>query len=238
VSLLNRIQALNDSVENLKTAKVGINEAKLLQARYDELTLVSEPLTAQIEKVHIFKLQGIELSELPSSVTDARNQVSEVSNRFSEKREAKSLTKGKNWEFLRSAINSIATAIDKDLSESWKKYVVGASSGEPPENLKAILAPTDQNRSALDRYQTEFSRLNAFIGFVPNSQKPFEDVKRSGSKLKQIYKEFDFDVPDEVKIYLDAVGRGGAGLDLLTQDVRAWLTQNRTLSKYKIVANK
>lgn len=42
--------------------------------------------------------------------------------------------------------------------------------------------------------------------------------------------------PDSVRQFLSAVARGGASLDMLTDDVRAWLSANRAESSFKIMA--
>lgn len=42
--------------------------------------------------------------------------------------------------------------------------------------------------------------------------------------------------PDSVRQFLSAVARGGASLDMLTDDVRTWLSANQAKSNFKITA--
>lgn len=42
--------------------------------------------------------------------------------------------------------------------------------------------------------------------------------------------------PDSVRQFLSAVARGGASLDMLTDDVRAWLSANQAESNFKVMA--
>ena len=54
--------------------------------------------------------------------------------------------------------------------------------------------------------------------------------------LKAIAGQFDFDVPAEVKAFLEAVQADGAALALLTPTVTAWLKDNDAFTAYRIVA--
>lgn len=238
MNLVERMDTLKNRVEKLKSSQSGVNEAKLLQIRLKEIKDISVLLNHQAVRLRIFRKEGSELSEVPSNMDEANKRLSKVRERFTKNRKAENLTKGKDWEIMRNAVQETAATIKGDLSNSWRSFVIQAYSGENPNNIKNILAPTDSNNSALVRYRNGYEKLNELARNVPDSKDNFEDVRSQGIQLKAIYKEFDFDVPVEVKVFLDAVGSGGAGLELLTDKVHDWLSDNDTEVHYKIVANR
>jgi hypothetical protein len=61
-------------------------------------------------------------------------------------------------------------------------------------------------------------------------------VGQAAENLASIAKDFDFDVPDAVKKFLDALPQGGAPLSLLTDEVRAWITGQGQTNRYRVIA--
>ena len=54
--------------------------------------------------------------------------------------------------------------------------------------------------------------------------------------LNALHQGFDLNVPDAVSRFLRGVAAGGATIDLLTDEVRAWLKGQGKLEAYRIVA--
>jgi hypothetical protein len=61
-------------------------------------------------------------------------------------------------------------------------------------------------------------------------------IRLTAENLAAIAKDFDFDVPDAVKQFLDALPQGGAPLSLLTDEVRAWIIGQGQTDRYRVVA--
>ena len=238
MSLVQRVSELKDNVVQLKNAQAGFNEAKLLQSRLVEITDTSDSLSEQVERLRLFRKNGIELLEIPSGIIEVNKRLTKIQERFKKECKAKNLTKGKDWEIMQSTVREIENTIKQDLLKSWKAYVSNAYSGETPHDLRKMLAPIDSNKSAFSRYKQSYDELNSLLKNIPDDNQGFEDVNIIATQLKAIYSDFDFNVPDVVKDFLTAVGEGGASLELLSDEVRNWLSENNTYNRYTIVAKR
>ena len=70
----------------------------------------------------------------------------------------------------------------------------------------------------------------------PTKPADFDNVRDFARQLSEIYQKFDFNVPEEVNRFLQAVADGGAPLDFLSEEVCDWLQQHNTSGHYRIVA--
>jgi hypothetical protein len=97
---------------------------------------------------------------------------------------------------------------------------------------------TESNKKALIEYSQLHGEFKILQREFPADTADINRVKMCAEKLKMVAEKFDFDVPEDVKIFLAAVARGGATLDLLTNEVGKWLNQNQSEMNYRIVGNR
>ena len=238
MNLLERIDALKVQVQELKTAQLNVGESQRLQTRLEEVDLVAIPLAQQVTLLNIFRTEGIDLSGASDTVEKAVKRIQTIQERFKAESKAASLTKGQDWTLMKKYTSEVTASVKTNLTDNWNRFVESSYSGEKPQNLQRSLAQTESNESALSRYRVEYDNLNLLARKLPESSINFENVRSTASKLKDIYKEFDFNVPEIVKEFLKAVGSGGADLDLLTDEVSKWLHSNGTINRYQIVARR
>lgn len=238
MSLIKRVSALKNNVELLKTAQDDFSETRLLQSRLDEITGTSASLSEQVERLRVFRKDGIELSVTPSSAEDAGRRLTKIQERFTKEHKAESLTKGKDWELTRKAVRETVNTINDDLLKGWEMFVSNAYSGDNPRDLNKNLAPIDSNKSAFARYKHAYEELEFLGKNIPDNKQAFDDVNNIATQLKAIHNEFNFDVSDAVKEFLTAVGDEGASLELFSDEVRNWLLDNDTFARYVIVTKR
>lgn len=238
MSLVKRMNELKERVEKLKTSQSDVDEAKRLQDCLEDIQDVSDFLSKQVERLFVFRNENIKLSAVPKDLEKAKKYLSNILDRFTNERIAKNLTKGRDWKIMQQSVQDTASTINNELSIAWKNYVTSTYSGETPNSLKDIIAPTDLNLEALDNYVKNYNELNILLKSNPENKQAFKDVKEVVKQLQDIYSKFDFNVPDSVKIFLTSIGEGGAKLELLTQEVRDWLSTKGSDNNYKIVAKR
>ena len=238
MTLVERINLMKGKVESLKVAQSGIIEANLLQARHEELRELAETLKQKVETLGLFRSKNIALTNIPSSIDKAASRVTTIRERFAMERKAAQLTKSNDWQFMQSNVKDVVGEVGDDINNSWRKFVEQAYSGETPTVLRRILALTNTNRNALDRYQKAYEKLSNLSRTIPADREDFDQVKTLASELRTIHGEFDFDVPKAVKDFLNAVGSMGADLELLNSEVLKWLRTKGSIDRYKIVAKR
>ena len=236
MSLIDAIKAVESRVQNYRAAASGVEESSILQQRLRDLLEVSGPLAERVARVTLFRAQGIDVPPPPPVVDQAYKRVENVKKRFRESRDARSLTQGRDWAYLKRYIGETEKGIDEALATTWQNLIQGAFTGEPPNDLERTLAPTDTNKKALTSYRQEWQALRELARRVPVSEEEFFTAKEVASRLREIHGRFERDVPEEVKTFLEAVGREGAGLTLLTEGVRQWLEENQSIDHYRIIA--
>ena len=238
MSLVKRMDELKERVEKLKASQSDIDEAKRLQDCLEDIQDVSDFLSKQVERLFVFRNENIKLSAVPKDLEKAKKYLSNILNRFTNERIAKNLTKGRDWKIMQQSVQDTASTINNELSTAWKDYVTSAYSGDTPNSLDNILAHTDLNMEALENYVKYYNQLNILLKSNPENNQEFKEVREVVKQLQDTYSKFNFDVPDSVKTFLASIGEGGAELELLTKEVRDWLSTNASDNNYKIVAKR
>ena len=238
MTLVERINIMKGKVESLKMAKSDMVEANLFQTRLEELRKVAEPLKREVETLVLFRSENFDLTKIPSSVANAVLRITTIRERFATERKAVQLTKGQDWKLMGKYVGETVYEIGEDTKNSWRNFVEQAYSGDHPTKLERIVAPTNTNTNALDRYQKAYENLSKLSRNIPTDREDFDQVKELVSELRTIHGEFDFDVPKAVKDFLNAVGSMGADLELLNSEVLKWLRTKGSIDRYKIVAKR
>ena len=87
---------------------------------------------------------------------------------------------------------------------------------------------------AFRTYEALYAGLRAAFNDLPRDNGDIERVAALAEQLEQAAQAFDFDVPAEVKQFLEAVlSVNGAPLTLLTPGVRLWLEANGSLENLR-----
>ncbi len=235
MSLINLISDLHRQVERLHVAKISADEVKSLQQRKLEISTLAKELHNQVQLIAVFESAGFETLEMPSSVNDTLKRVQKIKDAFEQSGDPSSLTEGKDWVRILTSLEDIPKHIKENLTNSWSQFITQNYSGDKPENLKIDLAATQKNTEVHRRYQLGDKEYADLAGIMPRSPADFQQMKDKGVTLSNIHKEFDFDVPDDVKVFLKAIGENGADLGLLTKNVLSWLQENNTEINYKII---
>ncbi|MCB2425399.1 hypothetical protein, partial [Methylophaga pinxianii] len=119
--------------------------------------------------------------------------------------------------------------------QKWLEFVQSSYEGQDPVQLESVLAPTDINKSNLLFFREKYLALKQLGRSRPKERGDFDSVRQISNQLREIHQRFDFEVPDDVRMFLVSVAEGGADLDLLTTEVLDWLHKKNTSNNYRIV---
>jgi hypothetical protein len=233
-SLPARAKALRERLFFLDRLGANVEEAGLLEDLRSDLASPAAELSRALDQRTLLVEAGIETAEPPSLET-ARKRAAALLGKFKAEQKAATLKKGIGWANLLKEIKAASTDIKSSVDSNWKGYRQSVFTGEAPSVVKGQIAFTPENNAALKAYEQYYLAFRSEFGKLPVDQASIERVKALAAKLTETAKSFDFDVPTDVKRFLEAIQGGGANLDLLTEVVLKWLKENNAFDSYRIV---
>ena len=235
MNFIDRIQSLSERANSQRSLEERRAESERLQHLLEEAETLSAVLVVEVEQLRLLRDQDIGVSA-PDTTAAARKTLGRLRERFANKRRAEQLTKGQDWNRFHEQVHRTSQDLSSALNTKWRQFVETAFSGDKPRNLESTLARTPLNVENLRQFRDAYSKLEGLLGSHPTRREDFEYVRKLARQLSEIYQNFDFDVPEDVKSFLRAVADGGADLALLTTCVRDWLDEQGTNGDYRIVA--
>lgn len=236
MTLIDRIIGLTERASGLDALDRQRAESAKLQQLLAQARPMNEKLGTEIQQMRLLHDEGINAALDSSSTEAARKTLARLIKRFTENRTADSLTKGRDWKLLDDQAKVTYQKLTDALKDAWSHFIATAYTGEIPSHLERSLAVTDRNLDQLRLYKQTYAQINGLARSRPQERGDFARVRELARQLGEIYQRFDFDVPEAVKRFLQAVADGGADLDLLTEEVRGWLQQQGSSGHYRIVA--
>ncbi|WP_329600788.1 hypothetical protein R1C93_22025 [Citrobacter koseri] len=132
-------------------------------------------------------------------------------------------------------IDVLASALYEHINTAWCKYTQGLRAlWEVDQKLFSSLAHQEEQRKVQLRYIDLVAQFTSSTRVLPRTVDEFDTVVVLHEQLCQQREALKLDVPEEVNIFLKAVAGQGATLDMLTEDVRTWLTGEDDPSRYRI----
>jgi len=124
-------------------------------------------------------------------------------------------------------------AIKAELINGWRAYA-GDRMGNVADlqQLAGTLADVDGVADLARRFQEVLGQLGRLQDQVP-TQESLALLDQAEQHLAILEAALQ---PEDVRRFLSAVARGGAALDLLTEDVRTWLHQHGAKRNFKVIA--
>jgi hypothetical protein len=235
-TLPQRVKALRARLSRLDEMGANAAETGLLDDLRSELSAPISKLKGHLVQRATLSAAGITV-ELPPSLDVGRKRAATLLEKFIAEKKAATLKKGRNWSQLLADVDDASTEVAKAVSSAWRSYRQEAFGGESPPVIKARLAMTSENMAAIKRYEALHPSFRAAFEALPQDVVTVERARRLANDLTETAKSFDFDVPREVKAFLEAIQVGGAPLALLTEIVQTWLKANNAFDSYRIRAS-
>ena len=236
MSLIDRIEGLSKRVSHFGKLEGNRAESARLQKLLDEALGLNRRIEAEVQQFRLMHDEGMSLTLDVANAEAARTTLARLREGYAKENKAESLTKGRDWTLLEKRLLSVCENVATALEASWQNFVHAAYSGESPEDLGRSLASTDRNVEELKLYRQAYADLKHLSRTRPETREDFSRVRDLARRLTEIYGRFDFDVPEDVKCFLREVAGGGAGLDLLTEEVRDWLRKQKISNHYRVIA--
>lgn len=234
-SLPARAAALRADLQRLDAMGADVQETAKLTDLQRELAKEVEILERSTAQARVLETAKIATPNVPAFAT-ARSRAAALKSKFAEDTRAATLTKGTNWTRLLRDLKAAADDVASGSRTAWKEFRGATFTGDAPVVIRNRIAWTDENAEAYKRYAIKHQTFRSAFEALPGTSAEIAMVRQLADDLKTIAGQFDFDVPAEVKTFLEAVQADGAALALLTPTVTAWLKDNDAFTAYRIVA--
>lgn len=235
-SLPRRAADLKARLSRLQDLSSKVEEASNLERLRQDLNRRVEKLEPQMQKQALLQAHDIAVS-LPAGVVKAARRAGGLLDKFKAEPTAATLKKGQTWRMLLEELDGAAGELSQAVLAAWRRSREGFFAGDTPATLRGRLARTAENDRALEQYRTLHQALDAAFTAAPADPTTVDQVKRLAKQLESAAQAFNFDVPEAVKAFLEAVQSvAGAPLDLLTPEVVDWLKTNHSFDAYRISA--
>lgn len=231
--LLANAKTAHERLQSAEETRANLDEARALISLQKELAAKAVKLHDVVAQYHLLREQGVDLS--PSPDTKAmRKTIANLRARFDEKPSSNTLTQGKHWTGLQTALEGANAILEMQLRQDWKNYfATRLFAGLPPEQRKVGLVQTPDNMLALNQYTRLYEKFARYRDSVAGTVEELDEVHRCSDALKNI--TFVEDVPKAVELFINAVP-SGAGLELLTAEVIEWLRAQGLLGSFVVRA--
>lgn len=229
-----RVTALRASLTALDAMATDVQETALLTDLQRELAKTVEALDRSLVQCQVLAKGGVTPST-PASLVTARNRAATLRQKFVDDTRSATLKSGTVWTTLLRDVGTAAIDAAAEAKTAWRDYRGRIFTGDTPAVIRGRIGWSNENKKAFERYERKFLSLRAAFDTMPSTASEVAAVKAMATDLKTIASEFDFDVPSDVKTFLDAVQANGAALDLLTPTVVEWLNKKNAFTAYRIV---
>jgi hypothetical protein len=231
--LLENAKAAHERLQSAEAARVNLDEAQALLDLQKELSLKGMKLHALVARATLLREHGVVLSPGPDTKT-MRKAIDTLRKRFDENTKSSTLTQGKHWTGLHTALDRAIATLDAEQRHDWKNYfATRLFAGLPPEQRKVGLVQTPDNKLGLGQYERLYDKFTRYRNTVASTAQELEEVHRCSEALTNI--TFVEDVPKAVELFINAVP-SGAGLELLTAEVIEWLLAQGLLGSFVVRA--
>jgi hypothetical protein len=234
ISLPERAKALHTRLIALDHLEDNVKEARLLADLRSQLEPEAAALSRAFAQRNLLSAFGIEVVT-PPSLDIARHSAAALFNKFKTETKASTLKKGVGWTKLIEQTKVASRDLGSAIMQGWYAYRQTLFTGEAPSVIKGRIAFTPSNAAAFTKYSQRYEAFRSASENVPADGGGIENIRVLAAALTEAAQVFDFDVPLEVKLFLEAIQGGGATLDLVTTTVVDWLKSNNAFDSYRIV---
>ena len=228
MTLLERIADLSGRVEDLYSLEKQAQVRVQFELRWRELKEKSGPLRDALRTVQLLENCGLKVPSTMAEREAAVTCLDGIRGRFRGDPTPGALTKNKSWTELLISLDSATEALDRSAYECWCGYLGQLFAGETPEQIDGRIAKTDGNKRLLLQYRSAYDSYRRSRRELPSSDTEVKQGREAAAQLASLATQFDFNVPEEVKAFLDAVAQNRATLRHLTDGVRVSFPKSDT----------
>jgi GGDEF domain-containing protein len=195
------------------------------QERHRQINQAVVELSLLIETLRIFRQKGMIAFDFSPKITPLLEIVSNIKDKFQENPEWIIDNKNFNGKKFQSDLDNLTNLLKQQLLQSWRNYLARRLRSTKSEFFD-LLSRIDAFRATIQKIRN-LDRLIKRDEF-PKNKEEFDNTEQIIYQLEELWNNLNTsEVPDVVLCFLKAsVSQEGAPLNLLTSEVRDWITKH------------
>lgn len=234
-SLLTRSQEARESLLKARIAnqnKLQLSAIHNLQSTWSTKQSKASKVWDKFSWFSGSEINNLELKMLHDGVSAL---ALEAQNLLKTSDDVQELSKNDLWTRLLKLADTATNKTQEALKMAWETKIEESGTIETPERIESLMPKTPKNSLNLSIYRetfTNFRRLRDLPS--PNSAQDIIDLGKYASLLHEKFNNFVLDMPEEVKLFQQALIAGNAVISLLTPTVIQWLQDNDDITRFVI----
>lgn len=222
---------LRKQLEEVAQAEERENIHEQLESRRVELVEVREALLAVTNSLKALSARTELVGDLDS--TKCIDRIRKI--RESLLADPLSITKGRQFTDMRKALEKFEAEGTRCADATWAQFMPRA---KPSVDTNQLAQAEQQNdfKTIVLKLRSRAKYAETLGKKPPANEEDFAELESAWEDIREMMSELP-DVADDplVQEFLKAANSsGGASIDLLTDEVRAWLLENNIADKYRI----
>jgi hypothetical protein len=212
-------QQLTQQAQEVVGLKTYGTEVNRFRDRQQRLTTLVEGLRPLVVALRVLREQDLIAIDLNQKVDPVLAEVATAVSEFQQNRGW--LIETFKFSSLQNKVKSLKTELEDQLRRAWSVYKnqrVPMTSSD----LLGLLAKIDTFKPTVQTIQRHIAAINTVE--YPQDAAHFQRIDQAIQDLSTAWSNLD-EVPVEVQNFLRAATTHGASVDLLTTEVRSWLTE-------------
>jgi len=234
MNISNRLADINSLLDEVE-AKSGDDRAIQVYENLASKFTVYDEVKEIRNKRYFLKENGVSIKSLKDDARRINLLATRILERFNETPEHSSLTQGQTFNHVIEELEKFYEIQEISLKKDWEEHCKSMFLEFSPESVQAEIPNTPDNESSLRIWETSYNRYLDISREIPADPDAIERVEKASDKLREIYGQFNRDVPIEVTKFMNGVKDGIATLELLTPTVVKYLCEKNLLSKYRVM---
>jgi hypothetical protein len=234
-SLVQRCQTLETKIKSLAQAKRLATDLQHIQHRTEEWQACLSKLMRLRTQTASLTLLSQDAAEVASKTNSLRKNAQKVLARLIENEDIKELTRDAAWTRLLKSCEGLTDELDAAGRRAWQSYLEQLGTLEDPNTLRLRTPPTPSNDIAFKDYEDSHKAFAAITRLgLPRSHDDLKQVSVHVASCNHAFAQLTFDLPDEVKVFYDALYAGTATLAHVTPTVAEWLRKQGQLDRFLV----
>jgi hypothetical protein len=227
-----RCETLRTRIETKKQVERNAKELARFKKVRDLLAQHATRLAALVAVSDILDAAGIAVQPLPTGASTVLVTVRALKGSFAERPDIVVDDEQFNSVRLDRALKAAAEALQAHLLACWRQHALQLI---PPTNEAVLEALYPAFPSEVRLIRAASAKLTQSAESLPSSLEVVQTFEREAASLHAIWRQLGGgDVPQAVLTFLKAASSAGAGLELLTDEVRDWLAAHHITSSFSV----
>lgn len=222
---------LVELIERMNQLKANVDQRAGFRTRQSELEEAARELAKRVAAVNSLATRGAVKPNVGARANAFLNHINTVASNFDQ--EPSWIISFNNRPFENS-LKSLNAELDEYISSEWRAYT--ERSRHANAQVLDVLSGIPAFAQTVQKVRGLTARLEQRRSSRPTSEEDFEYFDDLVREVDAAWSELGSDeVPPNVEKFLKAAGgREGAGLDLLTDDVKDWLETRKIDTSFRI----